>query len=189
MSPQPELVANIDLDGTVANFNKALLAALNLIRNPLEPVYTSEHLDNPPDWLEERMGYIKRSPGFWRNLEPISLGMQVVDIIREEGYRLNVLTKGPRRSTSAWTEKVEWAKEFLPDAQVTITQDKGLVYGRVLFDDWPIYITRWLDHRPRGLVLMLDHSWNQNFQHPNVVRIRGDADFEAVRAALKARAT
>jgi hypothetical protein len=36
---------------------------------------------------------------------------------------------------------------------------------------------------------MLDHSWNQNFQHPNVIRIRGDADFEAVRAALKARAT
>jgi hypothetical protein len=76
----------------------------------------------------------------------------------------------------------------LPDAQVTITQDKGLVYGKVLFDDWPGYITRWLEWRPRGLVLMLDHSWNQGFQHDNVIRITSEADFPRVIEALKARA-
>ncbi len=185
----PELVANIDLDGTVANFNKGLLSALNDIRNPaVEPVYTSQHLDNAPDWLEARMGYVKRHPGFWRDLEPIPLGLQVVQLIRDAGYRLNVLTKGPKRSTSAWTEKVEWAQEHLPDAQVTITMDKSLVYGRVLFDDWPAYITPWLERRPRGLVLMLDHSWNQGFKHPNVVRITSKADFPDVAEALRIRA-
>jgi 5'(3')-deoxyribonucleotidase len=184
-----ELVANIDLDGTVANFNKALLAALNEIRNPdVEPEYTSAHLDNEPDWLAARMSYIKRSPGFWRNLEPIPLGLRVVELIRDAGFRLNVLTKGPKRTTSAWTEKVEWVHEHLPDAQVTITQDKGLVYGKVLFDDWPAYITRWLEHRPRGLVLMLSHSWNQDFKHPNVIRVMGDETFPDVAEALRVRA-
>lgn len=180
----PELVANIDLDGTVANFNKGLLSALNEIRNPIEPEYTSQHLDNPPDWLEARMGYIKRHPGFWRNLEPIPIGLQVVDLIRDAGFRLNVLTKGPKRSTSAWSEKVEWSHEHLPDAQVTITESKSLVYGKVLFDDWPAYVSGWLRWRPRGLVLMLDHPWNQEYSHPNVVRIRGEGDFPEVQRTL-----
>ncbi len=189
MSVPSELVANIDLDGTVANFNKGLLTALNEIRNPTqEREYTSQDLDDPPDWLEARMGYIKRHPGFWRNLETIPLGLRVVELIRDAGFRLNVLTKGPRRSTSAWTEKVEWSHEYLPDAQITITEDKGLVYGKVLFDDWPAYINRWLDHRPRGLVLMLDHSWNQGSQHPNVIRIKNEDDFPAVAEALHVRA-
>lgn len=183
-----EQVANIDLDGTVANFNKGLLTPLNLMRSPTEPEFASAHLDEPPDWLEARMSYIKQHPGFWRNLEPIPLGLQVVELIRDAGFRLNVLTKGPRRTTSAWTEKVEWAREHLPDAQVTITQDKGLVYGKVLFDDWPGYITRWLEWRPRGLVLMLDHSWNRTFKHDNVIRITSAEDFPAVIEALKARA-
>ena len=74
------------------------------------------------------------------------------------------------------------------DAQVTITEDKGLVYGKVLFDDWPNYITRWLKWRKRGLVLMLDHPWNQSFFHPNVIRIKGPEDFPRVEEALAARA-
>jgi 5'-nucleotidase len=186
--PMSEDIANIDLDGTAANFNKAILAGLNAMRGPLEEEYTSEHLDNPPEWLDARLSLIKRQPGFWRKLETIPLGLQVIDLIRKAQFRLNVLTKGPKRTTSAWTEKAEWSAEHIPDAQVTITMDKGIVYGKVLFDDWPTYILRWLEWRPRGLVLMLDHSWNQGFSHPNVVRIRGEQDFPEVVARLAERA-
>lgn len=177
-------VANIDLDGTAANFNKAVLRDLNAIRSPDEPEFTSEHLRHPPDWLEARLSLIKKQPGFWRNLEEIPLGMRVIELIRGAKFKLNVLTKGPKRTTSAWTEKAEWSAEHIPDANVTITMSKGLVYGRVLMDDWPSYITEWLEHRPRGLVLMLDHSWNQGFEHPNVVRIRGEEDFPEVMRRL-----
>lgn len=188
MSKASELVANIDLDGTVANFNKGMLTILNETRNPIEPEYTSKELDNPAPWLEARMWYIKRHPGFWRNLEPIPLGLKVVKLIENAGFHLNVLTKGPKKTTSAWTEKADWAAIHLPDAHVTVTTDKGLVYGKVLFDDWPDYITRWLEWRPRGLVLMLDHPWNQGFEHQNVIRITGESSFPAVVAALQARA-
>lgn len=181
-----ENVANVDLDGTTANYNDAMLAALETMRSPHEPKLDDPFKDTPP-WLDARMMYVKNRPGFWSNLSPIPLGMKTLDVLRETGYRLNVLTKGPVRTTIAWTEKAEWARRNIPDAQVTITEDKGLVYGKVLFDDWPGYIKRWLVWRKRGLVLMLDHPWNQDFDHPNVVRIRSEADFPQVRAALVAR--
>lgn len=185
---ESEKLANIDLDGTVANFNKAVVTKLNVIRSPHEPEFTSKDLEDPPEWLDARLSLIKKQSGFWRNLELIPLGMQVVGLIREAKFILNVLTKGPKRTTSAWSEKAEWSAEHLPDAMVTVTMDKGIVYGRVLFDDWPAYITGWLKHRPRGLVLMLDHPWNQGFEHPNVVRIRGEEDFPEVRTRLAAAA-
>ncbi len=185
--PKSELVALIDLDGTVANFNKALEGGLNEMRGPNEAVFTYADLEETQPHIEARMRAIKRVPGFWRNLEPIPLGMDVLSLIRGAGYQLNVLTKGPRQNNPAWTEKVDWAQEHLPDAQVTISQDKGLVYGKVLFDDWPPYIERWLTWRKRGLVLMLAHPWNEGYAHRNVIRIRGPEDFDAVQEALYRR--
>tara|TARA_Y100000310_G_C20512920_1_gene729762 strand:+ start:436 stop:588 length:153 start_codon:yes stop_codon:yes gene_type:complete len=49
---------------------------------------------------------------------------------------------------------------------MTITEDKGIVYGKVLVDDYPCYIKRWLENRPRGLVIMPAHSYNRDFEHP-----------------------
>ena len=54
-----------------------------------------------------------------------------------------------------------------------MTQDKSFTYGRVLVDDWPDYVTSWLEHRPRGLVVMPAHPWNVDFNHPNVIRYDG----------------
>ncbi len=185
----PEDVANVDLDGTLADYNKALLAALESMRSPGEPKLEGDDpFRNTPSWLDARMMYVKNRPGFWLNLEPIPLGMEVLDLIREH-FKINILTKGPVRTTIAWTEKAEWARKYVPDAQVTITDDKGLVYGKVLFADWPPYIERWLQWRKRGLVLMLDHPWNRDFKHPQVIRIRNREDFPEVQRALATRAT
>jgi len=181
-------IADIDLDGSVAHFMGRLREHLDLMQSPGDPEITDELIENPPPWLDYRMRCIKKQPGFWRNLDPIPLGLRVVAVIRRVGYRLNTLTKGPRRTTSAWTEKVEWSHEHLPDAMVTVTEDKGLVYGKVLFDDYPDYITGWLKWRKRGLVLMLDQPWNQGFEHPNVIRVTGTPEnMQQIRAALEAR--
>ena len=95
-----------------------------------------------------------------------------------------MLTKGPLSSPNAWSEKVEWCKEHLPDADVTISQNKALVYGRVLVDDYPPYFLPWLEHRPRGLVVCVAHPWNAEAAHPNVIRYTGE-NLDEVRARLR----
>jgi 5'(3')-deoxyribonucleotidase len=128
--------------------------------------------DDSIPYLKARRDLIKKQPGFWRNLVPIPEGFAIVEHMRKIGFELHILTKGPHNTTSAWSEKVDWCREFVPDAQVTVTENKSLTYGRVLFDDWPPYIKGWLKRRPRGQVIMLDSHENREFDHPNVFRYR-----------------
>jgi 5'-nucleotidase len=176
-------VALIDLDGTVADYDGAMQRELEKLRAPEEPAVRYER--DPPVHIENRSRLIRRQPGFWRELARIPLGFEVVDELRELGFMLHVLTAGPKSSMSAWTEKAEWCREHLPDAFVTVTQDKSLVYGRVLVDDWPPYFEKWLAVRPRGLVIAVAHEWNAHVTHPSVLRYTGKNRAE-LRAALKA---
>jgi len=170
-----EPIALVDLDGTVADFDGELRRQLKVIANPYEKS-DPETLDKlrKDDFMKARRSLIKGQSGFWRNLKPLHDGLEVVEWMRRIGFRLVVLTKGPHQMTAAWTEKVQWAQEFIPDAGVCIVDDmdsgKGLVYGKVLFDDWPAYIESWLKWRPRGLVIMTDQVWNKDFEHPNIIR-------------------
>lgn len=83
--------------------------------------------------------------------------------MQDTGWQVHVLTKGPYRTIGAWSEKVSWCRHYLPGTPVTITEHKGLVYGRILFDDWPEYCRGWLEWRPRGLVIMPEYKYNENF--------------------------
>jgi len=186
-----EKVANIDLDGTLAAFMDKLLKELNRMRSPDESEFTHFDVENPPEWLDARMDYIKQHPGFWANLEVIPEGMRILEMLKDAGLTINILTKGPRKATNAWTEKLLWVQRHVGEGHMTLTTDKGLVYGRLLFDDFPPYILRWLEWRPRGVVLMLDSHWNKDFRHPSVVRVGRiedgtfDQSLPAVEAAIK----
>jgi hypothetical protein len=74
------------------------------------------------------------------------------------------LTKGPGATPGAWGEKFEWCRINLIDADVTVTQNKSLSYGRVLLDDWPAYFIPWLKYRPRGLVVCVAQPWNTKIE-------------------------
>src|ERR1700743_804476 len=114
---EPEDVANVVLAGPVADDNGATLAALESMRSPDEPKLEGDDpFHNTPPWLDARMMYVKNRPRFWLDREPIPLGMQTLELIREH-FKINILTKGPVRSTIAWTEKAEWARKHVPDAQ------------------------------------------------------------------------
>ena len=101
------------------------------------------------------------------------------------GFKNNILTKGPKHCPNAWKEKVEWCHEELFKSTLTmrrlwqrekwsldihIVSDKAIVYGKMLVDDYPPYVEAWLKHRPRGLVFMPAHKYNEDFTHPNVIR-------------------
>jgi len=168
-----EQVALLDLDSSLADFEASMTEKLLAMCSPWEPKELPPEFRYPnktPDWLRARKDLIKRQPGFWRGLPVISFGMELYQLLGDLGYNRMILTKGPTTNTPAWMEKVDWCHRHVPDAEITITHDKGLVYGKVLYDDFPPYINRWLEWRPRGKVLMLDAPHNQEFQHPNVLR-------------------
>ncbi len=172
-------IALIDMDGTLCDYDGEMKRQLSLLLNIREQEARDEQYDNVRD-------LIKRQSGFWRDLKPIDDGFIVLKMLQERGLRPHVLTKGPYNTTSAWTEKVEWCRKHIPNIPVTITENKSLVYGRILFDDWPRYCETWLLNRPRGLVLMLAYDYNKGFdeKYPNQV-VRVDNNWDEVEYAIK----
>jgi hypothetical protein len=173
-----------DLDGSLADYEGAVLAGLERLRGPGEPAhaeFTRAFWDQPH--LKNRIDLITAWPGWWAGLRPLEAGMRVYRLARELGFDCQVLTKGPRSQPRAWAEKVEWCQRHLgPDVDVHVVSDKGLVYGVALYDDYPAYVEAWLRHRPRGLVIMPAGGGNKDFSRPNVIRYDGTNLAEVERA-------
>lgn len=179
-----ERIAQIDMDGTLVDFDKAIDEELAKLSAP------GEVRDDSAPWMKARRRLVKSQPGFWENLPRLEAGFAVLDLIKEIGFEVKVLTKGPEKLLDAWTEKVRWCRKHLGvGVPVTVCEGKGDTYGRVLFDDWPPYVTDWMKWSPRGLVIMMGHPWNLGFTHPNVIRIDRDhltRDLKALRPRLQA---
>jgi hypothetical protein len=178
-------LALIDLDGTLADFHNGMKRMMDTLRSPGEPDY-SDRYDGVPSYIQARRTLIKKTPGFWRGLDRLELGFQVVGYLQEAGFRLNVLTKCSSKNPGAWAEKIEWSVKNLPSAQYTITEEKSIVYGKVLVDDFPDYYLPWLKVRPRGLVIAVAQPWNEGEDHPNVIRYDGSNQRQVREAIDKA---
>lgn len=185
-----ELIGLVDMDGTLCDYKKAIEAGLTALASPqedLQDMLKRVHDDNAPAWLKTRERIIRQQPGWWLNLEPYKLGFDVYNLLREEGFETHVLTKGPFQTVSAWSEKLEWCRKHLhADTKLTITMDKGLVYGSLLVDDWPPYVLRWLQWRNNGLVIVPAQTWNEGFSHRQVVRYDG-TNLEEIRERILKR--
>lgn len=169
-----ERIALIDMDGTVADYEYAMQQSYDAMIAPGEMSYNEASRkygrDQWPDHLWNRMDTIKRQTGWWRNLPQYQMGMEIVGVLRKMGFLLNIATQGPSTKSAAWAEKVEWVREHMPYADVHITEKKSLLYGKVLVDDWPPFAEEWLAHRPRGLVIMPAHHYNEGIDHPQILR-------------------
>jgi 5'-nucleotidase len=168
-------IALFDLDGTLADFDGAMRDRMRALSAPNEPEWNPDSEDTEPDYIKARRCMIKNTPGFWAGLKPMADGFDLLGAAHRLGYSPVVLSRGPGQNPNAWKEKVEWSRQSIPFGHgITLTEDKGLVYGRVLVDDWPPYIMAWLKYRPRGMVIMPNRRWNREFSHPQVFRFERD---------------
>lgn len=177
-------IALFDMDGSLADFDSALRNALEEMRSPSEPpipddMWSIEHNAH----MKARMRAIKAVPGFWLNLEPIQRGFEIYRLASSIGFTNEILTKGPRSHALAWAEKLQWVQRYFGvGTNIHIVSDnneddpasgKGRVYGRVLYDDYPDYMLKWLKNRPRGLGIMPVTPANKDFRHPQVIMFDG----------------
>lgn len=177
-----EPIALFDMDGTLCDYDKSLYDSLEKLKSPNEPEIAS--LRDMPEYVKKRADIIRASESWWENLPKFKLGWDVLDAAKELGYHIMILTQGPRKNPASWAGKKKWIDNNLgEDTDVTITRDKGLVYGKVLVDDYPKYVERWLSWRDRGLVIMPANKDNEGFTHPQVIRYDG-TNLEQVRQAL-----
>lgn len=181
---QAEPIALFDMDGTIADYDAAMRRDMRLIQASTEEPWVRETLKWEPEHIKARMDMIRRQPGWWQSLEKYPPGFEILSIAKELKFLCHVLTKGPKNATNAWTEKALWCRTHVPDLPITVTQDKGMVYGKILVDDYPEYVMRWLEWRPRGLVVMPAHPWNNGYTHPNVLRYHGPKDLDEVRERM-----
>ena len=176
-------VALVDMDGTLADYDQAMTRDLEKLRSPQEEPYVTGLNKRHPKHIWERMSLIKSRGEWWENLPKLKMGFDILKILKQLDYYISILTQGPKDNPVAWSHKVAWCKKNVPKLDITITRRKGLVYGKVLVDDYPPYITQWLQHRPRGLVIMPGHEWNKDFSHVRVIRYDG-TNLPTVKEAL-----
>lgn len=165
-------IALVDMDGTIADYDTGLRTVLEKIRSPEEtgPIVTHGSKKEMNPFYRNRVNVIRSQVGWWENLGILRDGFRILEMLKALDFEVHILTKGPEGSPNAFTEKFRWCQKHVPGIPVTLTEEKSLVYGRVLVDDWPPYVEPWLKVRPRGLVIMPDRPWNQGFSHPRMTR-------------------
>lgn len=176
-----------DMDNTLCDWDGAMRRDLKQVLPPelVEKVedWLGDERRERPDWVERLMTVIRTQAGWWRSLEPLKVGMDLLNLVLHTDWETNILTKGPHGKPAAWSEKKEWCLDHIVrDVPVTIAANKSLVYGKVLVDDYPPYVESWLKWRKNGLAILPAHNYNKGFSHPNAIRVTEEHD-DIMRAA------
>jgi 5'-nucleotidase len=177
-------IALFDMDGTLADYDGRMSRDLRRIKERGEPDY-SPHDHKAPKFFGTRLDLIKGQSGWWLKLPKLKLGFDLLRAATDLGFQVQILTMGPHNTPSAWMEKVLWCHKHVgKSVKVTVTDDKSLVYGKILVDDTPDYLETWLERHPRGWGIAPAQLANENFHHPRVIRYDG-TNLDAVRKMMR----
>lgn len=116
-------VAYLDLDGVLANFDKAVN------RMPGDP-----YIEDPPEMFEK---------GFFRRLELVPGSKAFVnEIMTFSGLDVFIASKPSTKNIYSVVEKYEWVEEHFPELlkKIFLVCDKSHLIGHYLIDD---DIDRW----------------------------------------------
>ncbi len=178
-------IALFDMDGVLCDYEGMLIKDLTSLKSPYEKSIKKVFGKGVPKYLKNRMSLVKSKTDWWINLPKYKLGWDILEIAKKIGFRVIILSKNPGHNPEALTGKKKWIEKNMGEnTEVILTADKGLVYGRVLVDDYPEFLKQWLKHRPNGVAIMPVNQNNKYFTHPQVIRYNGK-NLKQVKEALK----
>lgn len=163
----------VDMDDSIVDCEGAISTYMTRLAGPGEPPWKAFQSDQPAH-VEARMDLVLGRPGFWTELQPLQLGMSIVQDAVSLGFHLQVLTKGPAHHPQAWAEKLTWCRKHLPAATVAVVENKAPFHGDALLDDREGNLTPWLERHVQGWAVVPAQPWNEGFVHPRAVRVSAD---------------
>lgn len=134
----------IDMDGVIANFDKALLDKFQKTY-PNKPFISLENRtsfyvkDDYPKEDQPLIEEIYTTQGFFLNMEPIEGSIKALYEI-QKANEIFLCTSQLTKNPHCVPEKYEWIKKYLGKDwinKIVITKDKTIIQGDYLIDDKP----------------------------------------------------
>lgn len=166
-------IALFDLDGSLAGYDESLERDLKSIAGPNDPELDMKNLYKIP-YYKTRVHLIRNQPNWWLDLPILEEGYKIFKLAEKIGFDLHIATVGPDKHHNAWSEKLLWVKKHLGNLPVHIVSDKSLLFGHILYDDYPKYCKKWVDKNTQSVVIMPNKYYNSDFSHERVVKWHGN---------------
>ena len=92
-------IALFDLDNTLCDWDKSMERDMRrVLPESMQDDITrwmNEDRRVRPEWVENLMSVIRTQVNWWKNLDPLYPGMQLLHSAIDMGWSVNILTKGP----------------------------------------------------------------------------------------------
>ena len=132
-------IALIDMDGTLFDHDQALRYSLIKVIPDNWCDYVSRcnsihDFEKHGSWAKRLMDLVRMQPGWWSNLPKYQPGWDIYEVVKEVGFSIKILTKGPNKKPAAWTEKVQCIhKHFGEDMPIDIVGKWTVVSIKIPF--------------------------------------------------------
>ena len=151
----------VDIDGVLADFEGEFVRIFGDDRRELESL--ESRYPNPNK--ARSINQFVNNPRTYQKLEPISLGIAIVDYLNDNGYDVNIITSRPLDTewvTRRWLKK--WGVEFLSFGIYPNKIHRIAEIAPVCAIDDLISVSRHLE--PYNVpVLMIQHPWNWFYEY------------------------
>ncbi len=168
------LVALFDMDDTLCDTNGQRERDLRKFLSDESEIVTDYLSPKCPLHVKKLLREVISQPHWWENLPKMKDGFQLYDLMKSEGITIEILTKMPETYPLALWEKLVWCKKNTPEVDnINLTLKKRRYPGDILIDDWPSYVTAWLDYNKNGRAILPLREWNKDYQNPRAIHYTG----------------
>ena len=130
----------VDMDGVLADFDRAVIEALRPTCPDIQPPTTSHRIRSQNPQYEAEIRQVTGAPGFFRDLKPIDGAFEGWQRLKDLGYHPRICSSPLVWHTQCEQEKRAWLTAHLgPDVaeEAHIVQNKCTCPGLALIDDIP----------------------------------------------------